>query len=144
MKRQTMKTHSLLKQQGMQLYSYLWSHFHQILITRFFAIPSSFRVHFRDIFGIIRNMSEIMSRYWFSINKKTVSVDLLVYFSVPYTLNSVSVCGFTSYNNRLIHAKNVRLQWHVAVYSHTLFTWSIFFVHLSRVSSDVTANKTLK
>ena len=39
MKRQTRTTHSLLKQQGMQLYSYL-SHFREILITRFFAIPS--------------------------------------------------------------------------------------------------------
>ena len=50
MKRQTMTTHSLLKQQGMHAVIFLSvSHFHEILITRFFAIPSSFRVQFYDI-----------------------------------------------------------------------------------------------
>ena len=31
------------------------SHFYDILITRFFTIPASFRVHFQDIFVIIQN-----------------------------------------------------------------------------------------
>ena len=46
------------------------------------------------------------------INEETVSVDLLVYFSVLYTLNSVPFWGLTSYNKCLIHAKNVWLQLH--------------------------------
>ena len=44
------------------------------------------------------------------ISEETVSVDLLVYFSVLYTLNSAPFWGLTSYNNCLIHAKNLWLQ----------------------------------
>ena len=86
-------------------------------------------------------MSEIISRCWFSINKRTVSVDLLPLISVSYTINFVSFSGLTSYNNR-IYAKNVRLQLHSL---QSYFVYVIYLlVHLSRASRDVTANKTLK
>ena len=67
------------------------------------------------------NVQEYLSVLVLPINEKTVSVDLLVYFSILYTLNSVLFWGLTPYNNCHIHAKNVWLQLHVAVDNRMLF-----------------------
>ena len=61
------------------------------LSSRLLSCPFSFvLVNQFTVSGSKDQVFEIISRCWFSINKKTVSVDLLNYFSILYTLNFVS------------------------------------------------------